>query len=164
MSMKVLTVCLGNICRSPAAQGILQAKADKKGIDIILDSAGTAAYHVGNHPDSRSIAELANRSIDITNQRARQVSVRDFDEFDWILAMDKQNLRNLMTICPKNLQHKVHMFGTFTPNAKEIKIDLGEVEDPYYGADDGFSTMADHLELLADHFFDSLNEYQQAKQ
>ncbi len=151
--MKVLTVCLGNICRSPAAQGILQAKADAQNIAISLDSAGTAAYHIGKQPDPRSIAELANRSIDISTQKARQITVTDFEEFDWILAMDKDNMNNLKHICPASLQYKIQLFGSINIKKNEEVVHLGEVADPYYGSDNGFSVMADHLEVLAEHFF-----------
>jgi len=150
--MKVLTVCLGNICRSPAAQGILQAKANIQGIDISLDSAGTAAYHVGNHPDPRSIAVLDNRGIDISIQRARQVIITDFEEFDWVLAMDKENVNNLKRICPSLLHYKIQLFGSINVNKNEKTTHLGEVVDPYYGNENDFSVMADHLDVLAEHF------------
>lgn len=155
---KVLTVCLGNICRSPAAQGILQAKADEKGIELVLDSAGTAAYHVGNPPDTRSIGELSRRGIDISKQRARQFAQADFEEFDWILPMDHSNLNNLMRICPEHLQYKVQLFGGFSADSKIISQYGEEVADPYYGNDKGFVDMADHLELLAESFLQTLSK------
>lgn len=156
MSLKVLTVCLGNICRSPAAQGILAAKASSKGVDVNLDSAGTAAYHVGNKPDIRSINELKKRGIDISSQRARQIQETDFRDFDWLLAMDKTNFQNLMAICPKELQHKVRLFGSFNHFSSESNDIASEVADPYYGGEEGFSAMADHLEILADQFLLSI--------
>ncbi len=91
-SHKVLAVCLGNICRSPAAQGILENVASNNRLFLELDSAGTAAYHLDNPPDSRSIAALKNVGIDISQQKARQVTISDFNEYDWILAMDRENL------------------------------------------------------------------------
>ncbi|TBR42223.1 low molecular weight phosphotyrosine protein phosphatase [Marinomonas agarivorans] len=153
MSLKVLTVCLGNICRSPAAQGILQAKAAAKGLDIVLDSAGTAAYHLGKKPDTRSIAELRKRNIDISGQQARQIVQQDFNEFDWLLVMDKSNLKNVQAICPPEQQHKVRLFASFALNSS---MQNDEVEDPYYGGDEGFAIMADHLEALADGFLETI--------
>lgn len=95
--MKILVVCLGNICRSPAAQGIFEYLACSQSLDLTVDSAGTAAYHIGKRPDARSINALAQVGIDISKQSARQVSQQDFYEFDWILAMDKENLLNLQS-------------------------------------------------------------------
>lgn len=149
--VKVLLVCLGNICRSPAAQGILESRAEQRGIDLLLDSAGTAAYHVGKQADPRSIAALAARSIDISSLRARQVKGADFEAFDWVIAMDKSNLNNLLAICPANLVSKVRLFSSFSQGKNE------DVADPYYGADDGFSSMADHLTRLADQFLDDID-------
>ena len=150
---RVLTVCLGNICRSPAAQGILAAEAAKRGMDLMLDSAGTAAYHIGKSPDARSIAALKQIGIDITDQRARQVSESDFDEFDWILAMDRENLRNLNKIKPANCRAKVVMFGEFTQDKA-----YGEVDDPYYGGEQGFVFMRQHLMDISQAFLDHLAE------
>lgn len=152
-SIKVLTVCLGNICRSPAAQGILEyAASSRKGIELQLDSAGTAAYHIGSKPDPRSIAELKKRSIDISKQRARQVNESDFDYFDWILAMDESNYKNLIAICPESFKNKVLLFGTL-PNSPA----LGAVKDPYYDDEKSFEAMADHLMLLSDNFLTFLD-------
>ncbi|BFM48178.1 low molecular weight protein-tyrosine-phosphatase [Marinomonas sp. THO17] len=149
--IRVLTVCLGNICRSPAAQGILSSEAAKRGMNLTLDSAGTAAYHVGNLPDSRSIAALQKIAIDITDQRARQVSESDFDEFDWILAMDRDNLRNLKKIKPAKCRAKVVMFGEFTSGQT-----YGEVDDPYYDGEQGFIIMRQHLMDISQAFLDHL--------
>lgn len=148
---KVLVVCLGNICRSPAAQGILIENIDARGLNISVDSAGTAAYHIGKSPDKRSIAELKSRSIDICSQRARQVCLDDFERFDWILAMDKYNLSDLQSICPSSLKAKVRLFSSFNQDNPNK-----DVADPYYGEDDGFSLMADHLTLLSHHFLNFL--------
>lgn len=147
--LNVLVVCLGNICRSPAAQGILEVNIKSRHLNVLVDSAGTAAYHQGNCPDKRSIAELASRGVDISSQRARQVTLADFDAFDWVLAMDKSNLSDLLDLCPVSLAYKVKLFSNFySVNTSN------DVEDPYYGADDGFSRMADHLSLLSQHFLD----------
>ncbi|ETX11704.1 protein tyrosine phosphatase [Marinomonas ushuaiensis DSM 15871] len=144
---KVLTVCLGNICRSPAAQGILENVASYNKIALELDSAGTAAYHVGNPPDSRSIAALKQVSVNIAQQKARQVVQADFNEFDWILAMDKENLANLRQIQPEHSRAKLVMFGEFHPS-----VSFGEVADPYYGGDEGFTLMREHLTQISEAF------------
>ena len=151
-SYKVLTVCLGNICRSPAAQGILESVATKRGIFLELDSAGTAAYHIGNPPDPRSIAALHQIDIDISRQKARQVNKNDFYEFDWILAMDRENLSNLKEIQPKNSKATLVMFGEFYDH-----VAFGEVADPYYGGDEGFTEMRKHLLTIADAFVHHLD-------
>lgn len=148
--LKVLLVCLGNICRSPAAQGILEANIKSRGLNVLVDSAGTAAYHQGNPPDKRSINELSLRGIDIHSLRARQVEEADFEGFDWIIAMDKSNLSNLLSLCPASLRDKVRLFSDFHAN------DSDDVEDPYYGAEDGFALMADHLTRLSQQFLDYL--------
>lgn len=149
---KVLTVCLGNICRSPAAQGILESIAHKQDVFLELDSAGTAAYHIGNSPDSRSITALHQVGIDISRQKARQVTKDDFHEFDWILAMDRENLSNLKKIQPKNSKATLVMFGEFYDH-----VAFGEVIDPYYGGDEGFTKMRKHLSQIADAFVHHLH-------
>ena len=146
--MKILTVCLGNICRSPAAQGILEYIAEVRSIPVTIDSAGTAAYHIGNLPDQRSIKALKQIGIDISAQRARKVCTQDFYDFDWILAMDRQNLSNLMEIMPSDASARVVMFGEFDGTAQ-----YGEVADPYYGREAGFALMREHLVQIAEDFF-----------
>lgn len=145
--MKVLTVCLGNICRSPAAQGILESVAREQGVAIALDSAGTAAYHIGKQPDARSIKALRAVDIDITQQRARQVTLTDFDAFDWIVAMDSENLANLRRLKPDNCRAKVVLFGRYRDG-----VDFGEVDDPYYGGESGFADMREQLFDIANDF------------
>ncbi|WP_111637036.1 low molecular weight protein-tyrosine-phosphatase [Marinomonas shanghaiensis] len=147
-SQKVLMVCLGNICRSPAAQGIIESLNLKQGgVRLEVDSAGTAAYHVGNPPDSRSIAVLKQVGIHIDQQQARQVTKADFAEFDWILAMDRENLANLKKIQPAACKAKVVLFGEFEPS-----VSFGEVADPYYGGEDGFVAMRKHLTQISEAF------------
>jgi protein-tyrosine phosphatase len=151
-SQKVLTVCLGNICRSPAAQGIIESlSAKSKSVFLELDSAGTAAYHIGSPPDSRSIAALKQVGIHIDQQKARQVSKADFDEFDWILAMDRENLANLKKIQPKHSRATLVLFGEFHPS-----VAFGEVVDPYYGGESGFIEMRQHLTNIAQAFVNHL--------
>ena len=125
-------VCLGNICRSPLAQGILESKIRSK--EIIIDSAGTSGFHQGNLPDSRSIEVAEENGLDITNQRSRAFKVQDFDEFDLIYAMDESNLSNILALARNQVDEaKVKLIlseltSTLTKN----------VPDPYYGGDDGF--------------------------
>ncbi|MET3731586.1 low molecular weight protein-tyrosine-phosphatase [Moheibacter stercoris] len=123
--MKILMVCLGNICRSPLAEGIMRHRTDG---NWIVDSAGTGNWHVGNRPDKRSIAIAQKYGIDISTQRARQFSSKDFDQFDLIFAMDSSNYTDILELA-KTDEHR-----------SKVKLMLGEgnVPDPYYGGDDGF--------------------------
>lgn len=133
--VKVLMVCLGNICRSPLAEGILKSKVNLN--EVTIDSAGNAAYHVGNLPDPRSIAVAKKHGIDITTQRARKFTVKDFDSFDFIYAMDQNNFDDLLKLA-RNKEDK-----------KKVLLILNEVSpfqnnsvpDPYYGGDDGFENV-----------------------
>ena len=133
--MKILMVCLGNICRSPLAQGILEKKSIN--LDIEIDSAGTASYHIGKKPDIRSIEIAKKNNIDITNQRARQFKLSDFKKFDIIYAMDKDNLHHLCSLASTKEEHKKVrlILNEITP-----QNDLS-VPDPYYGEDDGFKNV-----------------------
>ena len=125
-------VCLGNICRSPLAEGILKSKIDTS--KVLVDSAGTGHWHVGNEPDKRSIAVGKKYNIDITNQRGRQFSSKDFDDFDMIYVMDNSNKENVLALAQKD-SHK-----------EKVKLILDEifpgenvdVPDPYYGGENGF--------------------------
>lgn len=133
---------MGNICRSPTAEGVFRNLINKMCIEYIhIDSAGTHAYHIGDPPDKRSIATATSRSIDMSQQRARKVELYDFDEFDYILVMDESNKNELMQICPEHLQHKVELFMNYATNFDET-----EVPDPYYGGPQGF----DHVFDLVD--------------
>ena len=141
---KILMVCLGNICRSPLAEGILKAKTNH--LDVVVDSAGTAAYHVGEKPDIRSI-EIANKyGIDLTSQRARQFSVNDFDEFDKIYAMDSSNYANIISLArDEKDRDKVDVILNES-NPKSFQ----SVPDPYYGGDNGFQDVYDMLDKACD--------------
>ena len=130
--MKILMVCLGNICRSPIAEGILKHKT--KHLNVTVDSAGTAGYHIGKLPDERSI-EIANKyAIDISNQKARQFSRADFDKFDIIYAMDTNNFTHLTSLAEnQNERDKIRMIlNEINPES------FDSVPDPYYGGDNGF--------------------------
>jgi len=142
--MKILMVCLGNICRSPLAEGILKNKTQN--LDVFVDSAGTSSYHVGNLPDSRSI-EIANKNgIDLTYQRARQFSEKDFDDFDKIYAMDTNNYSNIISLGRNQSDRdKVDVIlNELTPKSYD------SVPDPYYGAGDGFQVVYDMIDNACD--------------
>ncbi|MDS7598100.1 low molecular weight protein-tyrosine-phosphatase [Agrobacterium tumefaciens] len=130
----VLFVCMGNICRSPLAEGILAHIAATQGMTDLLsvDSAGTGGWHAGNPPDPRSIAIARQHGIDISGQCARQVRQPDFEKVDLVLAMDEDNLAKLLQACPKEHRHKVHLFLDYASGRRE------GVPDPYYGGEDGF--------------------------
>lgn len=132
--MKILTVCLGNICRSPMAEGVLRHRAAAAGLTILTDSAGTSHFHSGEAPDRRAQAAMRRQGIDISDLRARQVSAADFEGFDLLLAMDASNLRDLHAIAPTDaLRTRARMMMDFAPGHA-----LREVPDPYYGGDEGF--------------------------
>lgn len=126
--MKILMVCLGNICRSPLAQGILESKCKKHGLDWTVDSAGTGAWHIGKAPDPRSIDTGLQHGIDITNQRARQLKQSDFYTFDLILTMDDSNFRDVIDLLPKDVD-----LGMVKNILDYNKLRKGQiVPDPYY--------------------------------
>ena len=139
MSVKILMVCLGNICRSPLAEGIMRSKLSK---DYIIDSAGTGAWHEGQLPDKRSITTAKKRGLDITNQSARQFKVSDFDTFDYIYVMDNSNYKNVIALAPtEEAKSKVKLIlNEIFPNENV------DVPDPYYGGDDGFENVFDMLD------------------
>jgi protein-tyrosine phosphatase len=142
--MKILMVCLGNICRSPLAEGILAHKT--KQLDIEVDSVGTAAYHVGELPDKRSIEIADNYNINLRNQRARQFSRADFDEFDIIYAMDTNNLAHLISLTEtEEERNKIKLIlSEINPGACE------SVPDPYYGSENGFQNVYNMLNKACD--------------
>lgn len=142
MMRKVLFVCLGNICRSPAAEGVFRHVCQQQGTDkrYYIDSAGTAAYHVGASPDSRMQAAARNRGIELGDLRGRQAMADDFHEFDVIVAMDASNKANLQRIRPANAKAKLVMMLDYGNSG------LQEVPDPYYGGADGFEQVLDLLE------------------
>ncbi len=150
---RVLFVCLGNICRSPTAHGVFQKMVDDAGLTdkIFVDSAGTAAWHIGKSPDARSTAHAKARGYDLSALRARQAVSADFDQFDYVLAMDKENLSNLQDICPNGAMSAPQLFlYEFSRKFNEL-----EVPDPYYGGEAGFEHVLDLVEdacesLLAD--------------
>ena len=141
--MNVLFVCLGNICRSPTAEGVLRGIAAREAaeLELLIDSAGTADYHVGRAPDARSQAAAAARGYDLAPLRARQVERRDFDRFDYVLAMDRKNLAELQALAPARRRADVRLLLDFAPDAGHR-----EVPDPYYGGPAGFELVLDLAE------------------
>lgn len=150
--INVLFVCMGNICRSPTAEGVFRHLLQQKGHDhwIITDSAGTHAYHIGEQPDHRSQQTALGRGIDLSDLRARKAVKNDFHEFDYVLAMDDDNYQLLENICPAGLEDKLGLFLDFSEEYSET-----QVPDPYYGGERGFEHVFDLVEsasrgLLAD--------------
>ena len=134
-------VCLGNICRSPLAEGILQSKIREKGLDWEVDSAGTGAWHVGDQPDRRSIKVAQHNGIDITYQRARQFRAKDLAEYDLVFAMDQSNRSNILRLAQSPAEEaKVHLIM----NLVEPQADIN-VPDPYYD-DNGFNQVFEMLD------------------
>jgi protein-tyrosine phosphatase len=153
--IKILFVCLGNICRSPSAQGVFEGRLaacfdsslyQAKNINdvFLIDSAGTAAWHIGKQADTRSQLAAKERGYDLSKLRARQVSDKDFAKFDYILAMDKANLRSLQESCPREYQHKLALFLDYAEGSEQ------EVPDPYYGGESGFNQVLDLIESASD--------------
>lgn len=140
MPVKILMVCLGNICRSPLAEGILQSKlpTDK----FTVDSAGTGSWHVGQQPDERSIFTAKNRGLDISCQKARQFKTSDFNEFDHIFVMDSSNLRDVLKLAPnENAKAKVSLMMDVLHPGKSVNV-----PDPYFGGPEGFDSVYDMLD------------------
>ncbi len=135
--MKILMVCLGNICRSPMAEGILRHLAEQRGMELTTDSAGTGDYHVGEAPDRRAQAAMRKQGMDISDLRARQFTAADFDRFDLLLAMDADNLRNMRRLAPDTASaSKAILIMDLAPQHT-----LREVPDPYFGGDEGFDAV-----------------------
>lgn len=139
----ILVLCLGNICRSPMAQAILQAQFADAGLTISVDSAGTAGWHAGKPPDPRTIASALRSGLDLSNLRARQLSPTDFRRFDVILAMDGTNLRAAEAIRPAGSQTRIRLF------LEETTGNRADVPDPYYGDETAFAGLFDLLEDAA---------------
>ena len=147
--IRVLMVCLGNICRSPTAEAMLRLKVQQAGLDgrIEVDSAGTADYHVDSPPDRRAIAHGERRGLEMRSLRGRQVAREDFDRFDHILAMDDDNLDDLKRMRPPGSRAKVALLMSYAPQAGSR-----EVPDPYYGSADGFERVLDLVDAASEGF------------
>jgi protein-tyrosine phosphatase len=144
--IRILFVCLGNICRSPTAEGVFRHLVEKQGLAdrILIDSAGTGEWHIGAPPDSRACKAAATRGYDLTKLRARQVTRKDFESFDYVLAMDDENVRALERIAPRELRHKIRLFTDFGSKR------AAGVPDPYGGGQRGFEVVLDLVEDAAD--------------
>ncbi len=144
--VRVLFVCMGNICRSPTARGVFEKLVEEAGLShaIETDSAGTHAYHVGNSPDKRAIAAALQRGYDLSRYRARRLSVEDFARFDYILAMDHENLSAMRESLPTESEQRVHLLMHFARASAQP-----EVPDPYYGGGGGFVRVLDLVEDAA---------------
>lgn len=144
--MKVLFVCLGNICRSPTAEGVFRQRLQAAGLAerVQVDSAGTGDWHVGKAPDQRTRLAAQRRGYDLAPLRARQVAVEDFQRFDLILAMDHSNLKHLQALRPGAASAELDLF------LRRYQLALDEVPDPYYGGDDGFEQVLDLIEQASD--------------
>lgn len=139
----VLFVCMGNICRSPSADGIFRDRLAKAGLsDLVeVDSAGTHSYHIGHAPDERTQAAAERRGYDLSALRARRVEASDFERFEWIVAMDDANVSELIARSPTAFRHKIVRLMDFA-----TRHDATEVPDPYYGGAQGFETVLDYIE------------------
>lgn len=144
--IRVLMVCLGNICRSPTAHAVFSKRVfdAELGDAIEVDSAGTGDFHIGEKPDKRSRTAAKQRGYDLSGLRARQVKPSDFEKFDYILAMDDNNLRDLLALCPPELRYKAQLFMEFTDN------NYMSVPDPYYSGADGFQLVLNLAEEASD--------------
>ena len=145
--LRVLMVCMGNICRSPTAHGVLEKKLADAGLAgrIEVDSAGTHDYHVGRPPDERAQQHAARRGYDLSAQRARQLLARDFSDFDLVLVMDDPNERAARALCPPAQRHRLHRLTDFCTRHR-----AHEVPDPYYGGAAGFEAVLDLVEDACD--------------
>ena len=145
--VRVLFVCMGNICRSPLAHGLFEHRVEEAGLSdrISIDSAGTHAYHVGEKPDPRSQQTAQSHGIDLSSQRARKVTGSDFEKFDYVVAMDRDNHAILSSQCPAEYSHKLKLFLEYAPQLSET-----EVPDPYYGGDSGFEHVYQLIDAAAD--------------
>ncbi len=144
---KVLFVCLGNICRSPTAEGVFRDLVRKRGLEkaIGTDSAGTSGWHIDAPPDPRSRAEARRRGISLEDLRSRKVDAADFARFDYVIAMDENNLADLAADCPVPLRSRLHLFTDFAPEGTP-----SGVPDPYYGGTDGFARVFDLITLCSE--------------
>lgn len=143
---KILMVCLGNICRSPLAEGILRDKTNKLGIPVFIDSAGTSNYHIGEHPDKRTVANALKNGVDVSKLKARQFKVSDFDQFDTIFVMDSSNYANVIELArnKKDIEKVELILNRIHPRSNMA------VPDPYFGGEEGFQTVFDLLDTACD--------------
>jgi protein-tyrosine phosphatase len=153
--IRVLFVCMGNICRSPTAEGVFNKLIEEQGVtdQFEIDSAGTHAYHEGEAPDLRAQKAAQARDILLTHIKARKVINGDFEDYDYILAMDQDNFSVLTEACPEEHKHKIKYFLDYAPH-----LDTREVPDPYYGGRFGFESVLDLTEAAAEGFITALKQ------
>jgi protein-tyrosine phosphatase len=153
MSQRVLFVCMGNICRSPTAEGVMRRKIAQRGLAATIEvaSAGTHGYHTGDAPDARAQAHAAKRGYDLSKQKARRVRSQDFTAFDRILAMDRGNLSELAERCPPEARDRL---GLLMRYARRHQVEV--VPDPYYGGPNGFELVLDYIEDACEGLLDEL--------
>jgi protein-tyrosine phosphatase len=158
--IKLLFVCMGNICRSPTAEGVFTDLVRKHELSdvIIIDSAGTHAYHVSEPPDNRAQIAARKRNIDLSTLRARKAHEKDFHHFDYLLAMDRSNYEDLLSICPEGMESKLHLFLNFAS-----ELDEKDVPDPYYGGPSGFERVLDMIEEASQGLLEHLVEKHRLK-
>ncbi|TPQ29908.1 low molecular weight phosphotyrosine protein phosphatase [Methylomonas sp. EFPC3] len=151
--IKVLFVCMGNICRSPTAEGVFAHLVAEKNLAerFQIDSAGTHAYHIGDAPDLRAQKAARERGIELKHIRARKVVAEDFENFDHILAMDDDNHAILSEVCPQDQAHKIRRFLEYAPH-----LNQRDVPDPYYGGSYGFERVLDLVEQASEGFLQAL--------
>lgn len=151
----VLFVCLGNICRSPLAEGIFLSLLKDRGLEdqFLVDSCGTSGWHAGEPPDSRSVETARNRGVDISGQRSRQLRPDDYDRFQWLVAMDGDNEHGLRAVKPAGSSARIVRMLAYHPGPAP-----DHVPDPYYGGDRGFEVVADLLEVSCERLLDAILE------
>lgn len=152
---KILFICMGNICRSPTAEGVFVSLIEKEGVDnqFDIESAGTHAYHVGEAPDLRAQKAAEDRGVNLSKIRARKVIYGDFEDYDYLLAMDEDNYEILMETCPDQYKDKVKFFLEYAPH-----LTTREVPDPYYGGKYGFERVLDLVEEASIGFLNTLKQ------
>lgn len=151
--INVLFVCMGNICRSPTAEGVFTKLVQEQNLQhhFSIDSAGTHAYHIGSPPDPRSQEAALKRGVDLSQLRGRKVIMGDFEDFDYLLVMDDDNFEIIMNACPTQHKHKIKYFLEYAPELKQR-----EVPDPYYGGKYGFDGVLDMVEAASKGFLNTL--------
>ena len=154
--IKVLFCCMGNICRSPTAEGVFLSLLEKRGLSqrVEVDSAGTHGhYHAGEQPDRRAREAASGKGVDLSGLRARRVHAKDFERFDYVLAMDIDNYNGLIDICPEGFDDRVRLFMDFAP-----ELGIREVPDPYYGGPAGFEHVYQMVEQAAERLLEDIVE------